>query len=535
MDHAPTSTRKRPRASFSPVPASYGGTLLEELFVGPSLGANTRAGGPTASLSTARKSPHSKPNDVARRNRDPNVKAATAQAERKRGGASLDSGRSSSSGGTERPSSNDSAESNDSDANSALPTSKKTDNRAGSRKGRLLLREEEDEEKRKPRSIVHPQPELSDDQSLPRQLQWEDDSNDSDYEDDCQDEESGGRGEGWDDDLDRKSGSTRRLTKPAGERKRIYRPVAASAPLPAAISVQKVAARRKKKRALFQEMVTLKRQSVRREGPIHRDGVVSQKRNPAERSRAAHANRLLNEHDEETSDQAYYSEESNVSDDESNLSFPKDDEDDNANSMGSTDNGVWTTLGGFIDDLSENRPVHRSTINFGMKVIEEEFSQSKDRVRRPHPSSSKNTSRTVSLARIKTQICKAVRAGLRSTSLPNLYVRIEDPCDRGLAKRTMERQSQTQHDADEAVILARRRDRFAKEAEKLQKQVDELNKELEREPTDVYAIHPHLRVDPPAANGVVSQPRAGPTLQFRQAPDGTSNAFLESMFPSRNS
>jgi hypothetical protein len=506
MDHTPTSKKKRPRESFSPVPEPAGS--LFELFVGSpsSLDFDTRAVRPTPCLSTAGKSPHSK----TKQDRAARSGGAVAPV--------VHGSRRASTGGNERPSSADSAESDDSDASALLVTSRKADRFVvGARKRRLVLQEEDEETQTRNKKMLQPSKDVDD--QAPENFQWKDDSNDSDYVDDDQEEQSLGEEKGGDVGSGRKGPSTPTPRLAAG-RLPIYRP-------PRALSIQKVATKSKKKRGTPQVAASLKGEDIDSDGSIEDDVLVSTKGKPAERSRSTTANRRLDEHDEEEATDPAYRGDSNASDDESTLSFPKDD------SLGSADNGVWTTLGGFIDGLSGNKPVHLSTRTFGMQVIEEEYNKAKDRLRRA-PSSSTGMRRcTVSLAQIKPQIYKAVRARLRS-SLPEMYVRVEDPCNHDLAKQTIARQSRTQQESDAALRLAKHLDRFAKQAEKLEKQIDDLNQELEREPSDVYTIHPHLRIDPPAASEEPSLPRAGPKLQFRQAPDSAANVFLESLFPSSN-
>jgi hypothetical protein len=215
------------------------------------------------------------------------------------------------------------------------------------------------------------------------------------------------------------------------------------------------------------------------------------------------------------------------------MSFPCSDDE----STSSSDAGMWESLGGFIDDMSGNKPVHHSTVKFGMEVIEDEYRRVRDRKVRPS-SLSKTVLRlrSRSLAQVKAEICKLVRVELRTRSLPSLYIRVEDPCNVNLAKRTDEREARANDEVSLAARLAKRRDRLVKKAEKLEKRIESLEEELHQAPTDVYGIHPDLQRDAPSGrDGARGIPRGKfHPVKFRPAPVGTADMFLGSLFPSSN-
>jgi hypothetical protein len=198
---------------------------------------------------------------------------------------------------------------------------------------------------------------------------------------------------------------------------------------------------------------------------------------------------------------------------------------------------MWESLGGFIDDMSGNKPVRNSTAKFGMEVIEDEYRRVRGKGQSMYSTVSPRRSRSLSLAQVKAEICKLVRVELRTQSLPNLYIRVEDPCNGSLAKRTEEREARTKAEGALALRLAKRRDRLAKKAEELEKRIESLDEKLNEIPADIYSIHPDLQCDaPPADDGNSprgSSPRGkGQPVKFRPAPAGTVDIFLGALFPS---
>jgi hypothetical protein len=181
---------------------------------------------------------------------------------------------------------------------------------------------------------------------------------------------------------------------------------------------------------------------------------------------------------------------------------------------------AWRSLGSFIDDISGNKPVRGSTVKFGMEVIESEYAGMIGQGGKNPPS----------LSRAKAQICKAVRAGLRTKSLPNLYVRVEDPCNAVLAKRTEAREAQANDEEALALRFTKRRDRLAKKATKLENRISALKEDLDQVPADVYSIHPDLQFDlPPPNEGSDRREKsrdASQAIKVRPAPAGTVSAFL---------
>lgn len=199
--------------------------------------------------------------------------------------------------------------------------------------------------------------------------------------------------------------------------------------------------------------------------------------------------------------------------------------------------GAGSTGETFYDDGTGTKPVHSSTVRFGLQVLEEERKAVLARYRASATQQVRASRPSSSLQRVSSEIGTAVRDRLRHQPLPGVYVRLEDACTDQLAAATRDRRDASRVGHARALRLARHGTRLGNTRNRLWEEVSDLEQRC-AQPVDPYRLHPRLRAEdagrPDAigttaaggsGNGDGNQPFVRP-IRFRPAPEGTLKLVL---------